>query len=733
MSDDDWGPRGQDRTVGASAASSPPSLVSPTKAEISPPPPPGNGASGGSPGGDLGSRLRVDAHSAPGSATTSSFVSYLESGAFSDVSVLDTRGRQWRLHGVILARNSPFFARLLLGPFAEARNRRFTLRVDDQADALPLVLRFLYGGEITLTEANAVPVLALASMYLVAPLVARCRAFLRRTIATHNAVDLLVAAYSPHHYSPAIVNKCVDVIAKNFQVLLGGGEDVGDTAAPALGDPGSPTTKLEKKGSSSKLRRRHRKGGDKTAPGEWELGGDLLSLPYELFELVVSHRHLALDDEGTLLRAIFAFSDHHALANEHRRALLMHVRFRWLPFEQLQTLANSLAPPPPDAHGLTKFPALGGVPHELVIEAMLRRLQLFEDPHAAGIDVVQYDADTEHSPGRRAEGDRDAEDGSDGNDGSQMDTDGKQDGAADVVDPERESEDPPGEEVGEVGAPTGVPGLDAAGPPFHWERRFFRSDNDLPLRLRRRVRCTTHEYVADFDQRGILYHIGTEDGTAPWQNPHLKRRVQVIASSIAVGEQHELLNRGDVALLNELWTRDVPASWFTIDFGFALSQGPSRDDKPRTYYAVSPTAYSLRHGGNYRADLLRSWDLQASQDGSTWTVLRRHRGEETLNGRFDTHTWSVPRVFVGEEGDVDDSGKLRARGSSAGPSGAEWQTGGETVVGEDWFDESLVGRGEPRAFRYLRILQTGRNSNNHNFLVLNGIEVFGDLYEYVVE
>jgi hypothetical protein len=49
----------------------------------------------------------------------------------------------------------------------------------------------------------------------------------------------------------------------------------------------------------------------------------------------------------------------------------------------------------------------------------------------------------------------------------------------------------------------------------------------------------------------------------------------------------------------ELWTKDVPASWFMIDLG------PGR--------SVVPTFYTLRHGGNYRADSLRNWDFQVMQ------------------------------------------------------------------------------------------------------------------------
>lgn len=52
-----------------------------------------------------------------------------------------------------------------------------------------------------------------------------------------------------------------------------------------------------------------------------------------------------------------------------------------------------------------------------------------------------------------------------------------------------------------------------------------------------------------------------------------------------------------------------------------------------------PTHYTLRHGGNYRADSLRTWDLQGSLDGNSWTILRRHTQDTSLVDKFATHTW----------------------------------------------------------------------------------------------
>lgn len=67
------------------------------------------------------------------------------------------------------------------------------------------------------------------------------------------------------------------------------------------------------------------------------------------------------------------------------------------------------------------------------------------------------------------------------------------------------------------------------------------------------------------------------------------------------------------------------------------------------------------------------------EKAKTWTILSRHRDEEPLNSAFATSSWPITTCS--------------------------------------------------RPYRYFRILQTGRNSSNHNFLSLSGIEFYGELYE----
>jgi hypothetical protein len=105
--------------------------------------------------------------------------------------------------------------------------------------------------------------------------------------------------------------------------------------------------------------------------------------------------------------------------------------------------------------------------------------------------------------------------------------------------------------------------------------------------------------------KGILWWLATDGGRSPHKNPHQMGRVIVQASSVEKGVPLELVGNAP----SELWTKDVPSSWFSINFG---------DGR------VRPTSYCLRHGGNYRADSLRTWDFQGSIDGECWVTLRRY-------------------------------------------------------------------------------------------------------------
>ena len=108
-------------------------------------------------------------------------------------------------------------------------------------------------------------------------------------------------------------------------------------------------------------------------------------------------------------------------------------------------------------------------------------------------------------------------------------------------------------------------------------------------------------------------------------------------------------------------TTAVASSWYRIDFG--------------TGRAVRPTTYLLQHDGTTGA-FLRTWRLEGSNDTTTWTTLDTRTNDTTLN---DINTWGAFTCNAGDTG----------------------------------------------FWRYLRVLQTGTNSDATNVLTLAEFEVYG--------
>lgn len=167
------------------------------------------------------------------------------------------------------------------------------------------------------------------------------------------------------------------------------------------------------------------------------------------------------------------------------------------------------------------------------------------------------------------------------------------------------------------------------------------------------------QWSSDFDTKGVLYYLGTKEYRSEWQNPFSQKLVDVTWSSIEKGKPSAIFEREP----SECWTQDVPSSWFTVDMGTGRS--------------LRITAYTLRHGGATKQDLIRNWTLKASVDGKEFITLMRHKDDESLMAPFATMTWAIS--------------------------------------------------GNTQAYRYFKVIQTGHNSSKHNFLSIGGVEFYGEL------
>lgn len=135
-------------------------------------------------------------------------------------------------------------------------------------------------------------------------------------------------------------------------------------------------------------------------------------------------------------------------------------------------------------------------------------------------------------------------------------------------------------------------------------------------------------YQQDLDANGILYWLGTQRWTKPWQNPADLGVVQVTSVPLAVAPKSEPASAIVGRSLCRCVTLPNRESWFIIDF--------------LTVW-VRPTAYTLRHYDSFDTEALRDWKLQGSNDGRKWTKLLSHKKDEALDRKGASKTWAIPK------------------------------------------------------------------------------------------
>ena len=143
-------------------------------------------------------------------------------------------------------------------------------------------------------------------------------------------------------------------------------------------------------------------------------------------------------------------------------------------------------------------------------------------------------------------------------------------------------------------------------------------------------------------------------------------RIIATRSSDEGGKAIDILeNRVDREIVSG--TKDEEQSWWCVD----LTEN----------YALYLTHYTLRHGAKTNISYLLNWRLEGSLDGQSWQTLRRHDNDRGLTGNhpYRRCTWAI--------------------------------------------------NGNVNAFRYFRILQTGKNSSGRFGIFLSGIELYGVLIE----
>lgn len=173
------------------------------------------------------------------------------------------------------------------------------------------------------------------------------------------------------------------------------------------------------------------------------------------------------------------------------------------------------------------------------------------------------------------------------------------------------------------------------------------------------------------DTNGLMYWLGTHaaDGSVrAWQNPSLDAGALVASASAPLYSGYPIEQATDHAGAGAR-----PALVQTGSPVGAWVQWRIADSKRK----FKPNYYVLHGNDEAGSAQLRSWKLQGSNDGASWTDLDVRASDSTIGQ-------NVPRGFA-----VADAGQ---------------------------------------SFSYFRILQTGVNSDNSSWLAIGEIELYGDLH-----
>ena len=133
---------------------------------------------------------------------------------------------------------------------------------------------------------------------------------------------------------------------------------------------------------------------------------------------------------------------------------------------------------------------------------------------------------------------------------------------------------------------------------------------------------TVFHYDSSKPLNGIIAQLTRECGG----NVHKKGVVEVTASSDFVGQVPE--NVVDLEEPSCYGSENAINTWLCYDF---------KDKR------VSPTSYTLRSrfNGSKDAHNLKSWVIEASNDGTSWQIIDRRDDNDDLNGRNVTHNFEI--------------------------------------------------------------------------------------------
>jgi len=141
-----------------------------------------------------------------------------ENGSFCDVTVA-IKGKEFKAHRVVLAAASPFFLSLLESDMRESNERLIRIELEEAtASVMEDVLKYVYTGNVSVTEESGHNLIATADYLLLLGLKTAACDFWKENVTIENCVFNYY--FADKYQCMELKEKCGEVINSNFSVIM---------------------------------------------------------------------------------------------------------------------------------------------------------------------------------------------------------------------------------------------------------------------------------------------------------------------------------------------------------------------------------------------------------------------------------------------------------------------------------------------------------------------------------
>ncbi|EFJ47596.1 hypothetical protein VOLCADRAFT_120965 [Volvox carteri f. nagariensis] len=149
-----------------------------------------------------------------GAKFATGFLEFYRQSEMADCTVVGPDGREYQLHGLLLAYHSEFFRRALSSEFKEGQARRIVLRFEDSGNTWSALIEYFYTEEILLTDANVLALFAASRELMIPAIQDFCADFAQSSLDSSNAIQFLSQAVQ--YNCDQFRSSCVALVAQSF-------------------------------------------------------------------------------------------------------------------------------------------------------------------------------------------------------------------------------------------------------------------------------------------------------------------------------------------------------------------------------------------------------------------------------------------------------------------------------------------------------------------------------------